>query len=47
MASASSYRHEVYHNMSGKNILMGVKDIWQQYGTGEKRHMLPLYEAVS
>ena len=21
---------------------MGVKDIWQQYGTGEKRHMLPL-----
>ena len=26
---------------------MGVKDIWQQYGTGEKRHMLPLHQAVS
>ena len=25
----------------------GVKDIWQQYGTGEKRHMLPLHQAVS
>ena len=36
MASASSYRHEVYHNMSGNKIIMGVKDIWQQYGTGER-----------
>ena len=26
---------------------MGVKDIWQQYGSGEKRHMLPLHQAVS
>ena len=26
---------------------MGVKDIWQQYGTGEKRHMLPLHQTVS
>ena len=47
MASASSYRHEVCHNMSGKKILLGVKDIWQQYGTGEKRQMLPLHQAVS
>ena len=26
---------------------LGAKDIWQQYGTGEKRHMLPLHQAVS
>ena len=26
---------------------LGVKDIWQQYGTGEKRHMLPLHQTVS
>ena len=27
--------------------ILGVKDIWQQYGTGEKRHMLPLHQPVS
>ena len=26
---------------------LGVKDIWQQYGTGENRHMLPLHQTVS
>ena len=26
---------------------LGVKDSWQQYGNGEKRHMLPLHQAVS
>ena len=25
----------------------GLKELWQQYGTGEKRHMLPLQQAVS
>ena len=24
-----------------------MKEIWQQYGTGEKRRMLPLHQAVS
>ena len=24
-----------------------MKDIWQQYGTGENRHMLPLHHTVS
>ncbi len=26
---------------------LGLKDIWQQHGTGEKRRMLPLHQAVS
>ena len=26
---------------------LGVKDIWQQYGTGEKWHMLQLHQTVS
>ena len=26
---------------------LGMKEIWQQYGTGEKRRMLPLHQAVS
>jgi hypothetical protein len=26
---------------------LGLKEIWQQYGTGEKRRMLPLHQAVS
>jgi hypothetical protein len=25
---------------------LGVQEIWQQYGTGEKRRMLPLHQAV-
>ena len=25
----------------------GLKELWQHYGTGEKRHMLPLQQAVS
>jgi hypothetical protein len=24
-----------------------MKEIWQQYGTGEKRRMLPLHQAIS
>ena len=28
-------------------LALGMKEIWQQYGTGEKRHMLPLHQAVS
>ena len=27
--------------------MQGLKERWQQYGTGEKRHMLPLQQAVS
>ncbi|KAH3789797.1 hypothetical protein DPMN_167985 [Dreissena polymorpha] len=26
---------------------LGMKEIWQQYGSGEKRRMLPLYRAIS
>lgn len=26
---------------------LGMKEIWQQYGTGERRRMLPLHQAVS
>ena len=26
---------------------LGMKEIWQQYGTVEKRRMLPLHQAVS
>ena len=28
-------------------LALGMKEIWQQYGTGEKRRMLPLHQAVS
>jgi len=27
--------------------LQGLKKIWQQYGTGEKRRMLPLHQAIA
>ncbi|KAH3870573.1 hypothetical protein DPMN_033761 [Dreissena polymorpha] len=26
---------------------LGMKEIWQQYGTGEKRRMLPLHQVIS
>ena len=26
---------------------LGLQEMWQQYGTGEKRRMLPLHTAVS
>ena len=26
---------------------LGMEELWQQYGTGEKRRMLPLHQAVS
>ncbi|KAH3729321.1 hypothetical protein DPMN_055288 [Dreissena polymorpha] len=26
---------------------LGMKEIWQKYGTGEKRRMLPLHQAIS
>ena len=26
---------------------LGLREIWQQYGTGEKKHMLTLHQAVS
>ncbi|KAH3806485.1 hypothetical protein DPMN_134805 [Dreissena polymorpha] len=26
---------------------LGMKEIWQQYGNGEKRRMLPLHQAIS
>ncbi|KAH3840202.1 hypothetical protein DPMN_113647 [Dreissena polymorpha] len=26
---------------------LGMKEIWQQYGTGEKRRMFPLHQAIS
>lgn len=38
---------DCYHYYAPGLQALGLKELWQQFGTGEKRRMLPLHQAVA